>query len=258
MSSCLLIGPPGSGKTTAACTLAKLYPLGVIDFDNKLHKMENVKHLLRSKENPIGNLIQIPIDCKLSTISLREMATTKLEQGGKQTSARPEGYMKFVEITEKLQKDKYKWEGVQLGGIVLDSYTTMQEHLKRLLLSANDKMTMSLPLYGPFLTNLEEVNNIFIRMPIDVIIIAHEKMEKDPLTERIIVRPMVEGSMDGKIAKDFEEVYYMQKVISGLGAGTTAKYEMMTIGDSMRSARTSRKQAALVEPDFSKIFGGGK
>lgn len=254
MSSFLLVGPFGSGKTTALASAAKVGPVAVIDFDYKLHKMENIRHLLRTPENPTGNLIQIPINTPLSTIGLARLATTKTEQGGKEDSARPSGYLTFVDTVEKIEKDKYKWNGVPLFGLGLDSYTSMQEHIKRLLLSANSKMTMTLPLYGTLLTNLEEVNNTFVRMPIHTFILAHEKMDKDELTGRISCGILVEGSMANKIGKDFDEIYYLTKTISGLGASAKAEYKMMTVGDSMRSARTSRKLEALIDPDFSKIL----
>lgn len=254
MSSFLLVGPPGSGKTTALATAAKVGPIAVIDFDYKLHKMENVKHLLRTKENPKGNLIQIPINCPLSNVGLKTLATIKTEQGGAQTSVQPRGYLTFVEFIEKIVKDDYMWEGEKLFGIGLDSYTSMQEHIKRLLLSANSKMTMTLPLYGTLLTNLEEVNNTFVRMPIHTFILAHEKLDKDDLTGKVTCQILVEGSMSSKIGKDFEEIYYLTKTISGTGVNTKAEYKMMTIGDSMRSARTSRTLDAFIDPDFSKIL----
>ena len=255
MSSFLLVGPPGSGKTTALATAAKLGPIAVLDFDNKMHKMENIKPWLRTKENPKGNLIQIPINSPLSTIGLRRLATTKTEQGGSEASTRPEGYLNFVDAITKIEKDGYCWEGTKLFGIGLDSYSSMQEHLKRLLLASNSKMTMTLPLYGTLLTNLEEINNTFVRMPIHTFILAHEKLDKDELTGKITCAILVEGSMAGKIGKDFEEIYYLTKTISGLGDKAKAEYKMMTVGDSIRSARTSRVLPALVDPDFSKILG---
>jgi len=254
MSSFLLIGPPGCGKTTALATASKLGPVAVIDFDNKMHKMENLKPYLRTKDNPKGNLIQIPVNYPLSMIGLRRLAITKADQGGAQASAQPKGYLSFVDVVEKIEKDNYCWEGVKLFGLGLDSYTSMQEHIKRLLLSANNKMNMTLPLYGTLLTNLEEVNNTFIRMPIHTFILAHEKLKKDELTGKITCAILVEGQMSNKIGKDFEEIYYLTKTISGVGNATKAEYKMMTVGDSMRSARTSRTLPALLDPDFSKIL----
>ena len=246
MSSCLLIGPPGSGKTTAACTAPG--PVGVIDFDYKLHKMDNIKHLLQN-----GQVIQIPINQPLSMMGLRRLATAKHETAKDLVQQRPQGYLDFVDVMEALEKD-CTWGGVKLKTVVIDSYTSLQEHLKRMIMAANSKSSMTLPLYGVLLSNLEEVNNTLVRMPINVIVVAHEKADKNELIGNITYKAMVEGQMADKIGKDFEEIYFMQKVISGDGAKATAKYEMMTLGDSMRSARTSHNLPAIVEPDFSKIF----
>lgn len=251
--SCLLVGPPGEGKTTAACTAPG--PILVADFDNKLHKMENLRSRLRTKENPNGDIIQVAMDFPLSTIGLRNLATNKQEQAGKQTSTQPKGYLAFVELIEKLVRDNFIYDGVKINTFVLDSYTTMTEHLKRLLMQANDKMSMTLPLYGVQLANLEEVNNTLIRFPINVIICAHQRADKDELTGRISYKVFCEGQMSDKIAKDFEEVYYMQKKIVGSGDTAKAEYKMMTIGDGLRECRTSRKLGAIVEPDFKKIYG---
>ena len=253
MSSILLIGPPGSGKTTALSTVAKLGPTAVIDFDNKLHKMVNLKHLLRTPQNPTGNLIQIAIDDPLSTVGLKRLATTKHEQAGSTTISNPKGYLHFVEVMDEIEKNG-TYLGTKLFAVGLDSYTSMQEHLKRLLLAANGKMTMTLPLYGAMLTNLEEINNTFIRLKMHTLILAHERLEKDELTGRVLAKIFVEGQMADKMGKDFEEIYYMTKTISGVGTSTVAKYEMLTVGDTMRSARTSHNIAAVVEPDFSKIL----
>jgi hypothetical protein len=114
---------------------------------------------------------------------------------------------------------------------------------------------MTLPLYGALLTNLEEVNNTLLRLPLNVIFICHEKLDKDLITGKDTCLPLIEGQMAGKIGKDFEEVYYMQKSIKGLGKDAVATYEMMTIGDGVRACRTSRKLNALVETDFCKIYG---
>lgn len=257
--SCLLVGPPGEGKTTAACTAPG--PILVADFDNKLHKMENLKHRLRTKENPTGDIIQVAMDYPLSEMGLRRLATDKNEMGTKQViTPQPKGYLKFVELVEGLQKNNYVYKevgfpDVLIASFVLDSYTTMQEHLKRLITSSNERTAMSLPLYGVLLANLEEVNNTLIRFPINVLILAHQKVDKDELTGKIRYKIFCEGQMSDKIGKEFEEIYYMQKTIVGSGAGATAKYEMMTIGDGMRECRTSRKLGALVEPDFCKIYG---
>jgi len=247
--SCLLVGDWGTGKTTAASTAPG--PILYLDTDNKLHKMVN----LRSKIDS-GHLIQWAITEPLSTMGLKRLATADMKPGKKMTVQRPLGYMNLVEKIEKLVEDNcivdYKGKRVKVNTVVLDSYTTMDEHIRRLLMAVNGTATMTLPLYGALLSNYEEVNNTLLRLPANVIFICHEKADKDELTGKISYRPLINGQMAGKIGKDFEEVYYMQKTIRG----DTATYEMNTIGDSMRSCRTSRVLPKMVEADFSKIYGG--
>ena len=135
--------------------------------------------------------------------------------------------------------------------MVLDSYTSMSEHLKRLLMAANQTSTMTQPLFGAALTNYETINNTLLRLKANVLFIAHEKANKDDLTGRISYLPLIDGQMKDKIGKDFEEVYAMIKTVKG----NEAKYEMLTLGDGMRTCRTSRTLDARVEPDFCKIYG---
>lgn len=249
MFSALLVGEPGHGKTTAALTAPK--PIVVLDIDNKLHKMENAAELLKS-----GAVIQWAITEQLSMLGLTRLATSKADHGqAKIVQQQPKGYLKFVEYVEKLVDSKCIIDEKKVATVVLDSYTTLTEHLKRLILQANDKTTMTQPLYGTLLTNYEEINNTLLRLPCNVIFICHQKVDKDELTGRISYRPLIEGQMADKIGKDFEEVYYMQKTVVGSGVSASAKYEMMTIGDGMRACRTSHKLQALVEPNFCKIYG---
>lgn len=245
--SCLLIGDWGSGKTTVASTAPG--PVLYLDTDNKLHKMQNLRDKLKS-----GAIIQWAIQEPLSTLGLRRLATTEMKPGSKLTVKRPLGYMHLVEMIEKLVESKcvieHNGKKVKVGTVVLDSYTTMDEHIRRLLMAVNGTATMTLPLYGALLSNYEEVNNTLLRLPANVIFICHIKTTKDELTGKITYGPLVNGQMAGKIGKDFEEVYYMQKTIKG----DKVTYEMNTVGDSMRSCRTSRNLPKLVPTDFSKIY----
>lgn len=249
--SCLIIGDWGTGKTTAASTAPK--PVLFLDVDNKLHKMENLKEGLEK-----GELIQWAITEPLSEIGLKRLATSDLTpkklSGAKFVVQKPKGYLKLAEMIETLQNNKCEIEHmgkkVKVETVVLDSYTSTDEHIRRLLMAVNQTATMTQPLYGALLANFEELNNTLLRLPANVILICHERWDKDELTGRISCKPLINGQMSGKIGKDFEEVYYMSKTISG----TAVTYEMLTVGDSMRSCRTSRDLPARVEPDFGKIY----
>jgi len=244
MFSLVLIGDWGTGKTTVAATAPK--PALFLDIDNKLHKMDNLKHLLKS-----GEVIQWAVTEPLSGVTLKRLSTMETKPGKSVAMPRPKGYIQLVEMIEKLEKDKCVVNGKKLATIVLDSYTTVDEHLRRLLCAVNGTNTMTLPLYGPLLVNFEELNNTLLRLPCNIILICHEKADKDELTGKIHIKPLINGQMKDKIGKDFEEVYAMvKKVTQG-----KATYSMNTVGDSMRSCRTSRPIDGLVDADLSKIFG---
>ena len=245
--SALLIGPPGAGKTTMALTAPT--PILVLDVDYKLHKMVNTEEKIKS-----GQVIQWAIDEPLTTTTLARMATLDPTPGSKITVARPKGYIQLAEMIDKLVESKCKIEvngkEVQIKTVVLDSYTSMNEHLKRLLMAVNGTNTMTLPLYGTILTNFETLNNTLLRLPANVVFVAHERINQDELSGKISYTPLIDGQMSGKIGKDFEEVYYLEKTVQG----DKVKFEALTLGNSMKSCRTSRVLPAKVECDFGKIY----
>lgn len=246
-SNCLLVGDWGTGKTTAAATAPG--PVLFLDADNKLHKMVNLRDKVKD-----GRLIQWAISEPLSEIGLRRLATTESKPGKAFSAKQPKGYLHLVDMIELLVKDKcvieHQGKKVKVGTVVLDSYTTMDEHIRRLLTAVNGVISITLPLYGTLLSNFEEINSTLLSLEANVILICHEKVDKDDLTGKISIRPMINGQMKDKIGKDFEEVYAMIKTVRG----GKAKYEMNTVGDSMRSCRTSRVLPAMVDPDFGAIF----
>lgn len=243
--NCLLVGDWGNGKTTAASTAPG--PVLFLDVDNKLHRMVNMQDKLAK-----GELIQWAITEPLSMFGLKRLATMEAKPG-KIAVQRPKGYLQLVEMIEKLEKDKCVVNGRKIGTLVLDSYTSANEHIKRLIMAVNGTNAMHQQLWGALLSNFEELNNTIMRLPCHSIFIAHERVDKDELTGKISYRPLIDGQMSHKIGKDFEEVYAMTKKVTG----NDVRYYMDTIGDNMRSCRTSRILPKEMEPDFSKIFKGG-
>lgn len=242
--SCLLIGSPGAGKTTAASTAPS--PVLFLDTDNKLHKMANLEQKIDK-----GDVVQWAIDDPLSKTSLGDLAKMDAKPGTKSISQMPTGYIHLADMIDKLVASQCIVDGKKIETIVLDSYTSTNEHLKRLLMQVNQSATMTLPLYGTILTNFETLNNTLLRLPANIIFICHQKADKDELTGEISYAPLIDGQMSVKIGKDFEEVYYMEKKV----IGDKATYEMLTIGNTMKPCRTSRILPARVQPDFGVIYG---
>lgn len=244
MFSTLLVGPPGAGKTTAAATAPS--PVLFLDMDNKVHKMENVQAKLAS-----GEIIQWTPNARLFEGKLAGFVANATNPQAKFVQRRATGYMNLAEVIDKLEADECKYNGVQIRTVVLDSFTSVEEHLKRLLMSANGVATISQPLWGTVLTNYENLLNSLLSLKgVNVIVIAHQKPNKDDLTGVITYTPLISGQMKDKIGKDFEEVYFLEKTIKN----NAAVYEMLTIGSTTKPCRTSKKLEARVIPDFSKIY----
>ena len=242
--SALLVGPPGAGKTTAACTVpgTKL----VLDMDCKVHKMENIKSKVAS-----GEVLQWVPDARLFSGKLAAFVTGATNPQAKFVQQRAKGYMNLAEQIDLLEGNGCMYNGIKVGTIILDSFTSVEEHLKRLLMSANGVATISQPLWGTVLTNYENLLNSLLNLrDVNIVVIAHQRPTKDDLTGVITYTPLISGQMKDKIGKDFEEVYYMEKTVKQ----GVAKYEMLTVGSAQKPCRTSRVLEARVEPDFSKIY----
>jgi hypothetical protein len=243
MYSVLLIGPPGSGKTTASSTAQP--PILYLDMDNKLHKMANLKDKLAN-----GTIVQWAPTSRLFSGKLASFVSNATNPQAKFVQQRAKGYMELAEVVDELEAKDCTYNGKRFNTIVLDSFTSVEEHLKRLLMSANGVATISQPLWGTVLTNYENLLNGLLNLKANVIIIAHEKPTRDELTGVITYTPLISGQMKDKIGKDFEEVYYLEKSIKN----NAAVYEMLTIGSSTKPCRTSRILEARVEPNFQKLY----
>lgn len=243
--SALLIGPPGAGKTTAACTAPG--PILVLDMDQKIAKMSNIQDRVQSKQ-----IVSWTPNERLFQGKLSSFVTGATNPQAKYTQQRAQGYLKLAEMIDKLEEGKCVIDGVKFETIVLDTFTSTEEHQKRLLMSANGVATISQPLWGTMLTNNENLVSALLSLNkyANVIVIAHEQAVKDELTGMITYTPLIGGQMKEKIGKDFEEVYYLEKKVSG----DKATYEMLTVGSSMKACRTSRDLPARVEPNFGKIY----
>jgi hypothetical protein len=241
----LLVGPPGSGKTTAACTNKP--PIYLIDIDGKASEMENLKPLIDK-----GDLVIYTMKSRLikDSLSYRALHPDKAIQ------KQPEGYVEIVDLLSRITDEDEEFS--RFNTFILDSLTRLCEHLKRLLIyhrgqgvfgkvkkESAKEVDANWPTWGSYLSNLEELFDVVTKyMPPgkDFICTAHEKqmVERDPFTEVETVKgiwPLIDGQMREKLAGYFNEVYFMHRRDL---KGKAPEFQFRTSGNKY-CARTSKK-----------------
>jgi hypothetical protein len=246
----LLIGDPGSGKTTAGCT--DKHPLFLIDVDCKADRMENIKPLIES-----GAVVVHPVRIPLMTDSFRD----RVLNPDKGVIKQPEGYLYVVDLLNRILANDPEFD--MYASIMLDSLTRLLEHLKRLLIHLRGKGKfgkkvdgdMNWPSWGSYLSNLEELFTQLIQMDKNFICTAHQRIETehDDLQDISIPLgywPMVDGQMMKKLSGYFDECYFMERKVK---KNNPTEYFFRTVG-SKYCARTSLKLPEFVPANISNLM----
>lgn len=246
MSTIFTYGRPGSGKTTLACSMTKLgYKVVILDIDQKADKMLNIRPLIEA-----GKVEVIPIDVKLTESNMRTRILTPAQAIVKQ----PQGYLKICDAITGFEKEISDGAAQRDEVLVIDSLTSMIEHMKRLISNIQRKDKFTFDEWGILLGNLEDFFYTVMNLQKlfkHVIVIAHEMVEKDEDSGRIIsILPAIEGSMRNKVSKYFEEVYRLN-VVNKMGKLT---YQVATAPYLQAEARTTRDLNVIEEADFSVLF----
>lgn len=259
MSSILIYGSPGSGKTTAATTFHKLgYKIHILDMDKKVRHMQNLKFLIDTKKASFW-------ESKANLLSEETTLRERVLAGPKQApKVQPQGYLEFVDQINELTKNPLPDHEKTV--LVVDSMTKVLEHLKRLILQMQGKSDLEYRDWGFILANLEEFFDKFFGLQAlqengkslypHCIVIAHDQVDQDQVTGRMQIKPLIDGSMRNKVGAYVEEMYYAIVEVNREGK---AEYKMLTkpLG-RVSQARTSRLVETYMPADFSKIFEGEK
>lgn len=239
----LFLGPAGSGKTTAAAMYRPTVRKHFLDVDEKLAEQENIPPEVRSridvwspKEPLSGPRIGI------ARVEMRAEGKTKVPGTEGYIPENPRGFQKIVNYINGWLERIEKGEAYPYEVTVLDGLTTCAEHLDRLVKSHHKVSSFTIPLWGVFGTNLQELVKGFLALPGDKIVIAHTKLVKDEVTNEVHAQPLIQGFMADALPKEFNEVYFFhgEDTLEGKKC-----FVVRTRGNTKYPARTTKKFEAL-------------
>ena len=239
----LAYGPPGSWKTTSACLLAP-GPVHIVDVDCKARRLQALEGLIGN-----GKLTVKEFNIPLVEDPLR----VRITNPDKPPLRRPEGYLKIVDyLTDVLEK---KPEIPPHKTLVVDSLTKIVEHFKRLLMYVNKKAFFEFREWGIMLGNMEELLGALIPMTENLIVIAHDRLERDEESGHVTgVRPLIDTQMRDKIAMYFDDAWHYEPLFGG----TTGKmhFRVRTQPSEIYTARSSSEMDVImdVEGAFKKLW----
>lgn len=248
MSFIFIYGRPGKGKTTFAASMTNLgYKVLMIDVDQKAKRMLNIAPLIKE-----GKLEVVEIGAKLTETNLRQRITTPSLAFTKQ----PKGYLEFCDLISSFEEMASKGQSHSCQVLVLDSLTSLLEHLDRLISQIQKKDHFTFDEWDILLTNLEELFYTLIRLQKlfkHVIVICHVQPVIDEETGRInAYLPSIKGSMRNKVGKYFDEIYFLDTTTN-----ITTKqvdYKVLTQALPKYEARTSRNLPIWAPADFGLLY----
>lgn len=219
------------------------YNMTYIDLDKKAKDMRNLDKYFALPGRIDYRILKSTL---IEKGSLKERLT-KFKQPPKK---QPQGYLEFVDLITEMENKPPEYYAGRV--ICTDSGTRLQEHIRRFILHAQGRGVMEIQDWGVILSSLEELFETYFSLPFaHNILILHEQVEKDELTSRTEILPLIDGQMKQKVGSYVSEMYYMRPETRTSGA----YYQILSQPKGqVKTARTSRGLKAVEAADFAQIF----
>jgi len=145
---------------------------------------------------------------------------------------RPTIYNDLIRMKPKIEELSRSGE---IHTLVHDSLTTLTEACMNQVLYSTGHVGLQ-PTFPEWGTQMRYIQDIIIwslSLPVNVIMTAHEQIQKDDTTGRVWCLPLVTGKLAQRISLYFDEVYHLES-----GTGKDARFQMLTRPDRIYTAKS--------------------
>lgn len=222
----LSVGPPGAGKTTFACSMAKAFPTLVLSAEAGLLSALNIKGD-DGKPLPI-DFIEIETFEDIETVY---------------------NHLKMKAVVDGHDYGKYQ-------AVAMDSITEIQDKCLQSIMAKTKNEAMQIQDWGVLANRIERMVRSFRDLPLHLVVTALEEPETDKLTGEVKVWPMLKGSVQRKLPAYFDLVlYHYGKEVEVDGKKKTVPCVLTcNSGKYQGKDRSGKLPQTMQAPDFKIVF----